>query len=83
MTTLLENKHLGNDDYFVNNWGIHLPVLYSLCHYVLSFMNKIITELGFFGVISLLQPWVICLPGCNRKTDVFIWLFHDYFVVKF
>ena len=65
------------------NWGIHLPVFWLLCHYVLSFINKIITELGFFVVISLLHPWVTSLPGWNKKTWAFICLFCDYFAIKF
>ena len=62
------------------NWGIHLPVLWLLCPWVLTFITKIITELSFVGVISLFHPWVTCLPGCKRKTGAFICLFCDNFV---
>ena len=37
----------------------------------------------FFQVISLLHPWVTCLPGCNGKTWAFICLFCDYFALEF
>ena len=39
--------------------------------------------ISLFEVISLLHPWVTCLPGCNRKTGAFICLFCDYFAIKF
>ena len=43
-----------------------------------------IFELGFsLKVISLLHPWVTCLPGCNRNTGAFVCLFCDYFAIKF
>ena len=39
--------------------------------------------ISLFEVISLLHPWVTCLPGWNRKTGAFICLFCDYFAIKF
>ena len=48
------------------------------------FHQKMIFELGFsLKVISLLHPWVTCLPGCNRNTGAFVCLFCDYFAIKF
>ena len=40
-------------------------------------------ELVFLKEISLLHPWVTCLPGCNRKTGAFICLYFDYSAMKF
>ena len=84
LNSLILSSTIPFEEFALMGLSLHLPVLFTLPLISFHFHQKMIFELGFsLGVISLLHPWVTCLPGCNRNTGTFVCLFCDYFAIKF